>query len=69
MVRITIILDSEDFLGSVESTSSEAVAPPHNASLYNAPADFPTGTGYTLKQSHPVDCMFILLRPSASDNE
>ena len=69
MVRITIILDSEDFLGSVESTSSEAVAPPHHASLYNALADFPTRTGYTLKQSHPFDCMFILLRPSASDNE
>ena len=69
MVRITIILESEDFLGSVESTSSEAVAPPHNASLYNALADFPTKTGYTLKQTHPIVCMFILLRPSASDNE
>ena len=64
-----MILVGEAVLGQVESTSSEAVAPPHHASLYNVLADFPTRTGYTLKQSHPFDCMFILLRPSASDNE
>ena len=46
-----------------------AVAPPHNALLYNARADFPTRTGYTLKQPHPIGCMFILLRPSAVDND
>ena len=69
MVRITIILDSEDFLGSVESTSSEAVAPPHNASVCNELADFPTNSTYTLKQALPFACMSILLRPSASDNE
>ena len=51
------------------STSSEAVAPPHNASVYNEMADFPTISTYTLKQTHPFVCMPILLRPSASNNE
>ena len=66
---MTYILGYEAFLGSVESTSSEAVAPPHYASVCNEIADFPTISTYTLKQAHPFACMSILLRPSASDNE
>ena len=66
---MTSNLKCEDFLGSVDSTSSEAVAPPHNASVYNEIADFPTISTYTLKQAHPIACMPILLRPSASNNE
>ena len=46
-----------------------AVAPPHYASRLYALADFPTRTSYTLKQALPVACMFILLRPSAVDND
>ena len=41
----------------------------HNASRHNARADFPTRTSYTLKQPHPIGCVLILLRPSASDND
>ena len=47
----------------------ESVDSPHNASRLNALADFPTRTSYTLKQSLPIDCVLILLRPSASDND
>ena len=46
-----------------------SVDPPHHASRLIAQADFPTCTSYTLKQSHPIDCVFILLRPSASVND
>ena len=46
-----------------------SVESPHHASVYNARADFPTRTTYTLKLSHPIDSMFILLRPSAVDND
>jgi hypothetical protein len=38
----------------VESTSSEAVAPPIHASLFIELADFPTNSGYTFKQALPV---------------
>ena len=40
----------------------------HNASVYNEKADLPTFSTYTLKQPHPIGCVPILLRPSASDN-
>ena len=46
-----------------------SVEPPHNASVYNEIADFPTISTYTLKQSLPIDCVPILLRPSATDND
>ena len=35
----------------------------------NEPVDFPAGSGYTLIQSLPIVCVFILLRPSAIDND
>ena len=38
-------------------------------SVYNEIADFPTISAYTLKQSLPIDCVPILLRPSATDND
>ena len=46
-----------------------SVEPPHNASVYNEKADLPTSSTYTLKQPHPLGCVPILLRPSASDND
>ena len=46
-----------------------SVEHPHNASVYNELADFPTNSTYTLKHSHPFECVPILLRPSASDND
>ncbi len=46
-----------------------SVDPPRNASVYNALTDFPIRTTYTLELSHPIDSMFILLRPSAVDND
>ena len=42
---------------------------PHHASRLIAQADFPTISTYTLKQSLPIDCVPILLRPSATDND
>ena len=59
----------EDFLGSVESTPSAHIEPPHNASVYNEKADLPTSSTYTLKQPHPIGCVPILLRPSAVNND
>ena len=47
----------------------ESVDSPIHASRPNALTDFPIKTSYTLKQAHPVACVFILLRPSASDND
>ena len=35
----------------------------------NELVDFPASSGYTLIQSLPIDCVFILLRPSAIDND
>ena len=36
---------------------------------FNELVDFPASSGYTLIQPLPIDCVFILLRPSATDNE
>ena len=47
----------------------ESVDSPHNASVFNELADFPTNSTYTLKQPLPIDCVPILLRPSAPDND
>ena len=44
-----------------------SVDPPIHASRLIALTDFPIRTGYTLKQALPFACVFILLRPSASD--
>ena len=46
-----------------------SVESPHNASVYNELADFPTNSTYTLVQALPVACMPILLRPSAFSND
>ena len=35
----------------------------------NKLVDFPASSSYTLKQTLPIVCMLILLRPSASDND
>ena len=35
----------------------------------NKMVDFPAISSYTLKQTLPIVCMLILLRPSASDND
>ena len=68
MVRIPDNLDCEDFLGSVDSTTSSPwtllITP-----QFNELVDFPANSAYTLKQQLPVCCLPILLRPSASDND
>ena len=43
-----------------------SVEHPHHASVYNALADFPTRTTYTLILALPIASMLNLLRPSAA---
>ena len=45
------------------------VGAPGHASVFNAFADFPAKTTYTLQPEQPISGVFSLLRPSAANNE
>ena len=64
-----LISRSRSFSRQRGVSTFSSVDDPHHASVYNARADLPTLTTYTLEQALPIACVLSLLRPSAASND